>query len=62
LQVAALLELGRKADAQPLIHRLWDSGYRDAGLLAVLQREHIDYPVNATLQRQLLAASGSDER
>ena len=62
LQVAALLELGRKADAQPLIRRLWDSGYRDAGLLAVLQREHIDYPVNAALQKQLLAASGSDDR
>ncbi|MHA6205769.1 TIR domain-containing protein [Dyella soli] len=59
LQVEALLALGARADAQPLIQQLWSSGYRDAGLLAVLNRERIAYPVNAAFQKQLLAANGS---
>jgi eukaryotic-like serine/threonine-protein kinase len=55
LQVEAMLALGGKADAQPLIQPLWLSGYRDAQLLAVLHREHIAYPANAAFQKRLLA-------
>ncbi|MFC4529033.1 TIR domain-containing protein [Dyella halodurans] len=62
LQVEALLALGRKPEALPLIRQLWLSGYRDAALLAVLQREHIAYPVNAAFQKQLLAATSRDDR
>ncbi|WP_449427729.1 TIR domain-containing protein [Rhodanobacter umsongensis] len=62
LQVQALLALGRKAEAQPLIQQLWDSGYRDAELLAILHRERIAYPVNTTFQKKLLAANGGTDR
>ncbi|WP_108471090.1 toll/interleukin-1 receptor domain-containing protein [Rhodanobacter thiooxydans] len=62
LQVDALLALGRKAEAQPLIRQLWNSGYRDAALLAVLRREHIDYPVNMAFQQKLLAAADTNAR
>ncbi|WP_266180453.1 TIR domain-containing protein [Dyella humicola] len=62
LQVEALLALGSKGDAEPLIRQLWNSGYRDAGLLALLQRERIAYPVNATVQQQLLAATSRSGR
>jgi tetratricopeptide (TPR) repeat protein len=57
LRVEALLALQRKPDATPLIQRLWASGYRDAGLLRVLRREHIDYPVNQAFQHELLVAT-----
>lgn len=60
LQVETLLALDRTAEAQPVIRQLWNSGYRDAALLQILQRERIDYPVNATFQRELLAASGGN--
>jgi len=53
LQVEALLALGRQEDAQPLLKRLWNSGYRDPALLAVLQHEHIGYPANAAFSRRL---------
>ncbi|MGH8126338.1 MAG: TIR domain-containing protein, partial [Rhodanobacteraceae bacterium] len=46
LQVGALLSLGRKAQAQPLIKQLWNGGYRDAALVQVLQRAQINYPPN----------------
>jgi tetratricopeptide (TPR) repeat protein len=60
LRVEALLALGRKAEAQPVIRQLWNSGYRDAALLEVLRRQQIAYPVNAAFQQELLAAtSGS---
>lgn len=53
LRVEALLALNRMAEAKPVIRQLRDSGYRDAALLALLQRRHIDYPANAALaQRQ----------
>ncbi len=58
LQVEALLALGRKPEAQPLIRPLWDSGYRDAALLALLLRERIDYPLNAAFQQKLAAIGG----
>ncbi|MFC5437809.1 TIR domain-containing protein [Rhodanobacter umsongensis] len=62
LQVDALLALGRATEAQPLIRQLWSSGYRDAALLQLLQRERIDYPVNVAFQQELLAASGGNPR
>ena len=55
LHIEALLALGRKTEAQPVIRQLWDSGYRDAALLVVLQRERIDYPVNTAFRQKLLA-------
>lgn len=57
LQVAVLLALDRKAEAQPAIQRLRHSGYRDLALLAVLNRAHIDYPINTALQARLQTAS-----
>ena len=62
LRVEALLALGMKAEAQPVIRQLWSSGYRDAALLAVLRRERIDYPVNAAFQQKLLAATDTSAR
>ena len=62
LQVEALLALGRKAEAQSVIQQLWDSGYRDLALIAVLQREHIDYPANAAFQQRLQAATSKNDR
>lgn len=62
LQVDALLALGRTAEAQPLIRQLWNSGYRDAALVQVLQREQIDYPVNEAFRQELLAAAGGNPR
>ena len=57
LQVEGLIGRGRKPEAQPIVQQLWKSGYRDLALLEVLQREGIDYPVNAGFQSQLQAAS-----
>jgi tetratricopeptide (TPR) repeat protein len=61
LQVEALLALGRKAAAQPLIKQLWASGYRDPALLVVMHREHIDYPVNAAFEQRLAAIMKSTQ-
>lgn len=55
LQVEALLALRKQAEAQPIIRRLWESGYRDPALLAVLGRTRIDYPVNTAFQQRLHA-------
>ncbi|MGH8110563.1 MAG: TIR domain-containing protein [Rhodanobacteraceae bacterium] len=60
LQVEALLGLGRKAQARPLIGRLWQGGYRDPGFLARLQRARIDYPPNPAFKAELLVASRRD--
>ena len=59
LQVAALLALGKKVEAQPAIKRLWNSGYRDPALLALLNRARIDYPVNTAMQVRLRSARQS---
>jgi len=60
LQVEALLALGRKADAEPVIQRLWQCGYRDLALVEILQREKIDYPANTVFQQRMQAlASGN---
>ena len=60
LQVEALTGRGRKAEAQPIIQQLWNSGYRDLALLEVLRREGIDYPVNTKFQSQLQAATNTN--
>ncbi|WIG56280.1 MAG: hypothetical protein OJF61_002068 [Rhodanobacteraceae bacterium] len=62
LEVEALLESNRKPDAQPVIRQLWKSGYRDAALLATLQRGRIAYPVNTPFQQKLqLAGRGQHD-
>ncbi len=61
LQVEALLALGRKTDAQPITQQLWNSGYRDLALVALLQSEHIDYPANAAFQLRLQAATSRND-
>jgi len=60
LQIEALLALDRKAQAQPLVEKLQASGYRDPALLAVLQREHVDYPVNQEFAQRIAAAAQTD--
>jgi tetratricopeptide (TPR) repeat protein len=62
LQVEALLALGRKAEAQPIIRQLWQGGYRDAALVDLLQRQRIAYPVNASFQQTLQAATDAKLR
>ncbi|MEO7073413.1 MAG: hypothetical protein ABI300_10810, partial [Rhodanobacter sp.] len=53
LQAEALLGLQRNAEAKPVIEHLWGIGYRDPALLAMLQRRHVDYPVNVAFARKL---------
>ncbi|HKV64859.1 MAG TPA: hypothetical protein VJN66_00585, partial [Rhodanobacteraceae bacterium] len=60
LQIETLLALDRKDEAQPLIKRLWNEGYREPALVALLQRAHITYPTNTTFQARLLAATRVD--
>jgi tetratricopeptide (TPR) repeat protein len=60
LQVEALLALGRQEEAQPLLKRLWNSGYRGPALLTVLQHEHIGYPANATFSQRLATIMQAD--
>ncbi|HTV83915.1 MAG TPA: toll/interleukin-1 receptor domain-containing protein [Dyella sp.] len=55
MEAQALLALGDTAKAQPLVKQLWDSGYRDAQWLAVLQRGHLAYPINAAFRQRMLA-------
>jgi eukaryotic-like serine/threonine-protein kinase len=57
IKAEAFLALGDAAKAQPLVKQLWDSGYRDAEWLAVLQRGHLAYPINAAFQKRMLAQS-----
>ena len=55
MQAQALLALGDTAQAQGLVKRLWDSGYRDAEWLAAVHRGHVPYPVNPAFQKRMLA-------
>jgi predicted Zn-dependent protease len=59
LQAKALLTLDRKTDAQPLLKQLWNEGYRDPALLAVLRHEHINYPLNTELSQRIVATQAS---
>ncbi|MEO6968016.1 MAG: hypothetical protein ABI132_06130, partial [Rhodanobacteraceae bacterium] len=61
LQVEAMVALGSKAEAQPRIKQLWNSGYRDLALVDVLRRAHIDYPPNPDFPARLLAAPSQDD-
>ncbi|HEY8586449.1 MAG TPA: TIR domain-containing protein [Rhodanobacter sp.] len=60
LQVEALVALGRKAEAVPLLGPLWSSGYRDPALVAFLARVGIDYPVNADFAQRLAKSVHAD--
>jgi tetratricopeptide (TPR) repeat protein len=63
LKVDALLGLGRKFEAQPLIDKLRAGGYRDPAFVQALQRAHIDYPPNTQIQEQIqIALSTSGNR
>jgi tetratricopeptide (TPR) repeat protein len=62
LQAQALLASDNKDGAQPVIHKLWNSGYRDVSLLNALKRDGIDYPVNSEFQQKLLATTEVNER
>lgn len=56
LRVEALLQSGRKADAQPLIQRLWASGYRDPGFVGQLRQYGIAYAANSAFAAGLHTA------
>ena len=55
LRVTALLGLGRDDDARRVLQVLWPTGYRDAALLALLQRRRIDYPINEAFRQRMQA-------
>jgi hypothetical protein len=57
LRVEVLLGLGRRDEAHDIIRKLWDSGYRDPALVALLQHADIEYPVNMEFQKQLEQSS-----
>ena len=57
LSEARWLALGNRAEAQALTRQLWNSGYRDAQLLAALPHAGAAYPPNAAFRKQLAAAS-----
>jgi hypothetical protein len=60
LQAQALLSLQRNAEAQPIIRKLWESGYRDQAFLQLMQNESISYPVNESFQQKLLVTTGDN--
>jgi tetratricopeptide (TPR) repeat protein len=62
LQVNALLGLERKSDAQTVIQKLWESGYRDPALLALLQGKQMDYPINTSFKQRLQNAIAQNDR
>ena len=59
LQVESLLALRQHAEAQPIIRKLWQGGYRDAALVELLQRQRVAYPVNALFRQKLQVAISS---
>jgi tetratricopeptide (TPR) repeat protein len=61
LQVQALLALHRRAQAAPIIQRLWSSGYRDPALLSLLDAEKMNYPINKGFNDRLQASLHSAE-
>ena len=60
LQVSALISLGRKDEAQPLIDRLRSSGYRDPALVDELRLAQIEYPPDAQFQQRLRSVALED--
>ena len=60
VNVAALLALGRKGQAEDAIRMLRVAGYRDPGFVAAMRQENIDYPIDAGAEERIRAAvSGS---
>jgi len=57
LRVDTLLTLGRNAEAQPIIQQLLNGGCRDPALVALLQRERVDTPVDPETKAKLQAVS-----
>jgi len=55
LRATALIGLDRDEEARRALHVLWPTGYRDAALLALLQRRRIDYPLNEAFRQRLQA-------
>jgi len=53
LRVEALLGLGRRDEAAGVIRKLWDAGYRDPALVALLRRADVDYPPNKEFEQRL---------
>jgi eukaryotic-like serine/threonine-protein kinase len=56
LEVEALLTLDRRAQADPAIRQMWESGYRDPALVSLLSGAGVEYPVNTAFSRRLRAA------
>ena len=55
LRATALISLGRDEEARRVLQALWPTGYRDAALLAILQRRHIEYPTNEAFRQRVQA-------
>jgi len=60
LQVSALISLGRKDEAQPVIDRLRSSGYRDPALVDELRLAQIEYPPDTLFQQRLRSEALED--
>jgi tetratricopeptide (TPR) repeat protein len=60
LQVEALLGLQKQAEAKPLIERLWNAGYCDPALLAILRRARVDYPANPAFTTRIAQIMQTD--
>ncbi len=53
LQVEALLALGREHEAQLLLPKLWNTGYREPALIALVHQHHIPSPALPRQQRAI---------
>jgi tetratricopeptide (TPR) repeat protein len=51
LQVEALLALGREHEAQRVLPKLWNTGYRDPALIALLHQPHTTMPSSTRQER-----------
>jgi eukaryotic-like serine/threonine-protein kinase len=60
LEVSALLSLDRKDEAQTVIDRLRDSGYRDPALVDELRVAQIEYPPDTQFQQRLRSVALQD--
>jgi len=56
LEVEAMLGLGQREQVKPLIAQLRQAGYRDKGLLILLQHEDADEPPDTAIQKHLQAS------
>ena len=60
LEVSALISLGRRDEAQPVIERLRSSGYRDPALVDELRLAQIEYPPDTLFQQRLRSVALED--